>query len=62
MKPSILHGDLWSGNISAVKGDDVAIFDPAGMIQLNNLSKHACQVAVLKQKGKADMFLYLLAV
>ena len=28
MKPSILHGDLWSGNIAAVGGEP-AIFDPA---------------------------------
>jgi len=28
IKPSVLHGDLWSGNISSVSGEPV-IFDPA---------------------------------
>jgi len=28
VKPSVLHGDLWSGNIGAVKGKP-CIFDPA---------------------------------
>ena len=28
VKPSVLHGDLWSGNISGVDGDP-SIFDPA---------------------------------
>ena len=28
MKPSILHGDLWSGNIAAVNGKP-CIYDPA---------------------------------
>ena len=28
VKPSILHGDLWSGNIASVAGEP-AIFDPA---------------------------------
>ena len=28
VKPSVLHGDLWSGNIAAVDGEP-AIFDPA---------------------------------
>ena len=28
VKPSILHGDLWSGNIGAVDGEP-SIFDPA---------------------------------
>ena len=29
VKPSVLHGDLWSGNISGVDGEP-SIFDPAG--------------------------------
>jgi hypothetical protein len=29
VKPSLLHGDLWSGNISAVEGSQWAILDPA---------------------------------
>lgn len=30
ISPSIIHGDLWSGNIGGVAGDDTpAIFDPA---------------------------------
>ena len=29
MKPCLLHGDLWSGNISAVEGGEWAILDPA---------------------------------
>lgn len=28
VKPSVLHGDLWSGNISGVEGEP-SIFDPA---------------------------------
>ncbi len=28
MKPSVLHGDLWSGNIASAEGQP-AIFDPA---------------------------------
>lgn len=28
MKPSVLHGDLWSGNIGSVNGKP-CIFDPA---------------------------------
>lgn len=28
VKPSVLHGDLWSGNISGVDGEP-SIFDPA---------------------------------
>jgi fructosamine-3-kinase len=28
IKPSVLHGDLWSGNIAGVEGKP-AIFDPA---------------------------------
>lgn len=28
IKPSVLHGDLWSGNIAGVEGQP-AIFDPA---------------------------------
>ncbi|EIE23853.1 Ketosamine-3-kinase [Coccomyxa subellipsoidea C-169] len=29
VKPSLLHGDLWSGNISAVEGGEWSILDPA---------------------------------
>lgn len=29
VKPSLLHGDLWSGNISAVEDGEWAILDPA---------------------------------
>lgn len=29
IKPSVLHGDLWSGNIAGVEGGKPAIFDPA---------------------------------
>lgn len=28
VKPSVLHGDLWSGNIASVDGEP-AVFDPA---------------------------------
>ncbi|MCH5719138.1 fructosamine kinase family protein [Niabella hibiscisoli] len=28
-KPALLHGDLWSGNYSAIAGGQTAIFDPA---------------------------------
>ena len=27
--PSLLHGDLWNGNIMACRGDEVAVYDPA---------------------------------
>jgi len=27
--PSLIHGDLWSGNISILRGDVVSIYDPA---------------------------------
>ena len=29
VKPSLLHGDLWSGNLSVVEGGQWAILDPA---------------------------------
>ena len=29
VKPSLLHGDLWSGNMSTVEGGQWAILDPA---------------------------------
>lgn len=29
VKPSILHGDLWSGNINAIPSGDPVIYDPA---------------------------------
>ena len=29
MKPSLLHGDLWSGNMFTVEGGQWAILDPA---------------------------------
>lgn len=29
VKPSLLHGDLWSGNVAQVRGDVSVIFDPA---------------------------------
>jgi hypothetical protein len=29
VKPSLLHGDLWSGNMTGVKGGGWAIIDPA---------------------------------
>ena len=29
MKPSLLHGDLWSGNMTTVKEGGWAILDPA---------------------------------
>ena len=28
-QPSLLHGDLWSGNAAAVAGNGPAVFDPA---------------------------------
>jgi len=27
--PSLLHGDLWSGNLAALKDGDMAVYDPA---------------------------------
>ena len=29
VKPSLLHGDLWSGNMSPVEGGEWSILDPA---------------------------------
>lgn len=29
IKPSLIHGDLWSGNVAGTKDDEAAIFDPA---------------------------------
>ena len=29
VRPSVLHGDLWSGNIGSVGDGQPAIFDPA---------------------------------
>ena len=29
VRPSLLHGDLWSGNLSVVEGGQWAILDPA---------------------------------
>ena len=40
VKPSILHGDLWSGNIASV-GDRPCIFDPASLLAMNSPSPKA---------------------
>ncbi len=38
VKPSLLHGDLWSGNISAVEGGEWSILDPATYYGKPNIS------------------------
>lgn len=44
VKPCVLHGDLWSGNIASADGQP-AIFDPAvyyGHHEVLNWGCHAC--------------------
>lgn len=41
IKPSVLHGDLWSGNIAGVEGQP-AIFDPATYYGEPQAARTAC--------------------
>ena len=48
VKPSLLHGDLWSGNMSSVDGGGWSILDPAVYyVRLFVPFLHCCIVAIV---------------
>jgi len=53
VEPSLLHGDLWSGNISGLNGGGVAVYDPAV-----HYGDRECDLAMTELFGGFSRFFY----